>query len=357
MKTYALKPRIQIVPLHGGQLILFRKHGPSVKLKLPLEHRHEFARLLVHGFNSDELSAVLRLGEKASQSILDQLLKAGMLSALDDHCADEKYQRLAAYLDGYSQAKSPRPIKSLQDRSVCLLGVGGLGSHIFQHLVTNGIQRITIVDCDRIQASNLSRQTLYTDSDIGQLKVDVAQRYASLYGLKVKALPLRVESVDDLLQLWELEKPELVISTIDEPILKITQIVTQAVTRLSIPLLRANSRAVGPFYFPGQSSCPSCLSHQLARNIPKAQDVTDLYQQGFPARRKAAISYELALVSLIVIRDVIHYLARTGLLNTLEYELSWDAEKFALTQRKVPSNPHCPGCGGVNNHDFRYHHS
>ncbi|PVE23973.1 thiamine biosynthesis protein ThiF [Microvirga sp. KLBC 81] len=64
----------------------------------------------------------------------------------------------------------------LASSSVLVIGAGGLGCPVLQYLAAAGVGRITIVDHDRIDESNLHRQPLYRITDIGQLKVEVAQK-------------------------------------------------------------------------------------------------------------------------------------------------------------------------------------
>lgn len=62
----------------------------------------------------------------------------------------------------------------LADACVAIVGVGGLGSPAALYLASAGIGRITLFDDQRIDLSNLNRQLLYTEADIGRLKVEVA---------------------------------------------------------------------------------------------------------------------------------------------------------------------------------------
>src|SRR5690606_29151012 len=54
-----------------------------------------------------------------------------------------------------------------------VIGAGGLGVPAMQYLVAMGIGTLGIVDADRVSLSNLHRQVIYTDNDVGQLKVSV----------------------------------------------------------------------------------------------------------------------------------------------------------------------------------------
>ena len=63
----------------------------------------------------------------------------------------------------------------LADASVLVIGAGGLGSASLSYLAAMGIGRIGIVDDDRVELSNLQRQTLFETADIGRLKVQAAK--------------------------------------------------------------------------------------------------------------------------------------------------------------------------------------
>ncbi len=59
---------------------------------------------------------------------------------------------------------------------VVLFGVGGLGSAVAMYLVTSGVGRITLVDPDRVDLSNLQRQVIFLSDDIGCEKVSAAKQ-------------------------------------------------------------------------------------------------------------------------------------------------------------------------------------
>ncbi|MBF0133611.1 MAG: HesA/MoeB/ThiF family protein [Magnetococcales bacterium] len=62
----------------------------------------------------------------------------------------------------------------MSDRAVLILGVGGLGSVVAMALGMAGMDRLTLVDADTVALSNLHRQPLYQEADVGSSKVAVA---------------------------------------------------------------------------------------------------------------------------------------------------------------------------------------
>ena len=78
--------------------------------------------------------------------------------------------------------------------SVCIVGSGGLGSPIAMRMAGMGVGRLRIVDRDTVELSNLHRQTLFAESDIGRVKVEAAaERLRAMNsGVRVEALPLSV---------------------------------------------------------------------------------------------------------------------------------------------------------------------
>ena len=60
--------------------------------------------------------------------------------------------------------------------SALLVGVGGLGCPVAQYLVAAGLGRLAIVDDDIVETTNLQRQILYDDADVGRGKVGAAER-------------------------------------------------------------------------------------------------------------------------------------------------------------------------------------
>jgi adenylyltransferase/sulfurtransferase len=69
--------------------------------------------------------------------------------------------------------------QKLQDAKVLVVGAGGLGCPVLQYLAAAGVGTIGIVDFDLVEETNLHRQVLYTTSDVGKSKAEIAANHMS----------------------------------------------------------------------------------------------------------------------------------------------------------------------------------
>ena len=83
----------------------------------------------------------------------------------------------------------------LRGATVAVIGAGGIGSPAIQYLAAAGIGRLIVIDDDLVELSNLQRQTLFGDEDIGTAKVDGAVRAVARLNSGV-AVEARRERID-----------------------------------------------------------------------------------------------------------------------------------------------------------------
>lgn len=89
----------------------------------------------------------------------------------------ERYSRgvpLLRWMDLSPRASAWEAQLTLKRARVLLLGVGGTGGVAAQHLVASGVGHLHCVDGDIVELSNLNRQLLYSEQDIGDFKADAA---------------------------------------------------------------------------------------------------------------------------------------------------------------------------------------
>lgn len=66
-------------------------------------------------------------------------------------------------------------LSTIQQLNVAIVGVGGLGGYVLEMIVRLGVRYITVVDSETFDISNLNRQLLSSEQNIGDKKVDAAR--------------------------------------------------------------------------------------------------------------------------------------------------------------------------------------
>lgn len=130
---------------------------------------------------------------------------------------------------------------ALANSHVALMGCGGIGSPALQYLAAAGVGRLTLIDDDVVEESNLQRQTIYTPAAIGRSKAEAAADWARKFdgAIEVHAVAVRVAG-DNAAQV--LNGAHLVLDGCDNFATRL--VVSDACVRLGIPL---TSAAVGRF--------------------------------------------------------------------------------------------------------------
>ena len=86
--------------------------------------------------------------------------------------------------------------QTLLESHVAIIGAGGLGAAAIQYLAAAGIGRLTIIDDDQVDLTNLNRQTVHSASDIGKPKAGSAREAALAInpGIAVEAVEARFDA-------------------------------------------------------------------------------------------------------------------------------------------------------------------
>ena len=81
------------------------------------------------------------------------------------------------YLDRSEQLLGKEKIASLMDKTIVVIGVGGVGGTALESLARSGFKKFVLIDFDKVDITNLNRQILFTNADVGKEKVSVAKEH------------------------------------------------------------------------------------------------------------------------------------------------------------------------------------
>ena len=217
--------------------------------------------------------------------------------------------------------------KKLKNARILLAGAGGLGSAIATYLSAAGVGYIRIVDEDVVESSNLNRQILYHEQDIGACKVEAAEKtiHALNRDVEVDAACRHIgeKSVGDLVQ-----GMDLILDGMDN--FAARYVLNRAGLDEKIPFIHG---AVNGFYgqvttlVPGVTPCLRCI-------VP----TTPTWE------KNAIIGVTCGVIGSIEASEAIKYLAGTGelLKNRL---LLWDGLRGECESIGIVNSPDCTDCG------------
>ena len=218
----------------------------------------------------------------------------------------------------------------LKNAKVTIVGVGGLGCPVALYLTAAGIGRITLIDKEKIELSNLNRQILHWSVDIGKFKT-----FSAIEKLSKLNPSIKFESYEEEIEgesIRELIKgSNVVVDCLDN--WKTRFILNEACVSERIPLVHAG---VHSWYgqittiMPGKGPCLKCI-------LPK----TPKEEEKFPV-----LGVTAGVLGLLEALEAIKIIV--GLGNPLIGRiLFFDGETSSFQEAQVQRKKDCPVCGEI----------
>ncbi len=223
----------------------------------------------------------------------------------------------------------PAGQKVIESSSIVVVGVGGIGSAVAEMLVRMGIKNITIVDDDLIENSNLNRQAMFKESDIGLKKVDVAR--AELLRIDEE---ISINVIDQKLSFYNAEdilsQADIIMDGTDN--YNARNVLNVVSFNLKKPWIF--SAVEGTYGYvkaiiPGRTSCLSCFGYP-----DKGEGISCTIQGVIPSAVRAIAS--------IAVTTAVKVLLEKEMTGDLLYLDVW---KPSLEIMSIPRNDSCKVCG------------
>jgi len=222
--------------------------------------------------------------------------------------------------------------EALLASKVLVIGMGGLGCAAAPYLVASGVGNITLVDDDTVDSSNLQRQILYREADIGQSKS--AQAAASLRQLNseiaINTLQQRL-TADELTKL--VPQYSLVLDCTDN--LSTRNAINVACVNAKVPLVSGAAirfeGQVASFSMHGDEACYHCLSQLFG-------------EQQLSCMEAGILSPVVGIVGTMQALEAVKILAGVGTPLYGKLQL-FDALSGQWQQFRLGKDPKCTVCG------------
>jgi molybdopterin-synthase adenylyltransferase len=235
----------------------------------------------------------------------------------------QRYDR-QIMLPGFGEAGQEK----LKKAKVFLAGAGGLGSPAAYYLAAAGVGTIVIVDHDTVELSNLNRQILHWEENIGKTKADSAAQKLNGFNpnITIKTLSTTIDaaSVHELVG-----DADVIVDAMDN--LPTRYLLNLTAQQKGIPFVHGavygfEGRAMT--VLPGKSACLNCLYH--GAEVPKAK---------FPV-----IGAAPGIIGCIQAAEAIKYIVGMGELLTGRL-LNFDGMSMKFNEFKINRDPDCKHCG------------
>lgn len=225
-------------------------------------------------------------------------------------------------------------MEKLRKATVCVVGVGGIGNPVATMLSAMGVGRLRIIDRDVIEISNLHRQHLYNEDDIGKVKVEVAaERLQKINPTsKIEAIPISVTgyNAESLV-----DGADIVIDALDS--VEARYALNDACIKHKLPFIYAG--ALGMLgsvctILPGESACLRCIFPKL-----EEEDMPTCSTEGV----HPSILY---LVAGTQVSEAVKLITgqRPSLVNKLLYI---DLNDLTMEKVQMLRQEACPSCGSA----------
>jgi molybdopterin/thiamine biosynthesis adenylyltransferase/rhodanese-related sulfurtransferase len=223
---------------------------------------------------------------------------------------------------------TPAHQEKLLHAKIIMVGAGGLGAAALPCLAGAGVGHITVIDHDTVDITNIHRQTIYKESDVGRNKAECAAEYLRALNseIEIHAITRKFLPDDGL-------KFDLILDGSDnfETKIILNQISIQTRTPLITASVEGFNGMVGIFTgFDDNAPCYRCLYPELPLDACKCADGGIL---GTAAGLAGMYQAHLALCFLLEISD-----ARAGTF------LSLDFKNLRMSRIKISKNEDCVCC-------------
>ncbi len=218
----------------------------------------------------------------------------------------------------------------ISNKTVCIVGIGALGTVSAELLTRTGIGKLILIDSDKVEESNLHRQLLYTKKDIHRPKVSAARTYLESINPNIKIETHEGRLTADNLSLL---RSNLILDGTDN--LETRFLINDFAVKHQIPWIYAGAIQTRGFVFsiiPNQPCFECLLGHAISEEDCETQGI---------------INTTNTIVASLQVVESLKILTEKPITSLLIRINAWDAE---IEKIKVRKNPTCQACQGKFTH-------
>jgi molybdopterin/thiamine biosynthesis adenylyltransferase len=330
----------------------------SIRLKINNENIIEILLLFNGERPLHEILGIANIQDTMKESflsLLKYLVEKNILIHIDIPYRTEwldSYARVLLMIEEYytSTSRVAHAFNNLQRSVVFIAGLGTVGTWVAKSLAMSGVKKFILVDPDIVDMSNLHRQELFFESDIGLLKVDVASERLSEIDSSIVIEKVNESLDSSFFERHNLKLFDLAINCADNPTVDETsRIVGKFCMANKIPHIigggyNLHLTLVGQSVIPFQTACVMCFENALKKlNDLELFDVKKLYR---PNRKIGSFGPLCAVTASITATEAFKILiGATEYLAMINKRKEFRLQNMDFYEQEILPNPNCEWCG------------
>lgn len=236
--------------------------------------------------------------------------------------------------------------KNISDKTIAIVGCGGIGNVVGALLATAGVGEFILVDSDQIELSNLNRQIMFKESDCGKYKATVLAQ-----ALKDRTSQIKIIEYREFIDKYNIEclkDADFILISGDQE--NVLDLINDFAVERNIPFMNVgyveDIAVWGPLVIPRKTGCYQCQQH-LVNFANLSQDQIDKCKTINSSYQAPSTGPINMMASSFAALDILKFLGNFGQIQSLNTRIGIWSHDLHIEKQDYSLNPSCVVCGSL----------
>src|SRR5690554_5812551 len=314
--------------------------------------REDYLEFDYNSFNCILLENLLKNGiQKSSlkKTLYKELFEKNFL---EDKCRFDKSDvnsRGELYLDYLLKRDLTFEIDIVKNKSILVFGAGAGGSTLIYLLAQFGFNKISVVDYDIVENSDIGRVTIYDNSDIGEKKIiSLKNKIRNNFAIEIDILDADLTKEKELEEVICTIEPDFIVKACDPAGIFLTNL-NKICFSYKIPYISMaysyELLKIGPLLVPNVTSCSDALSKDAEKHYGKHYKTKEFKKLFSDYLFHPSISFNLNILSSLVFKEIMFFLMEEfDYCQTIGRIIMFNPLSFSTDSYLIKCNDNCKIC-------------
>lgn len=357
MNRPKLRASVSVVRLQNDIIEFFLTNTrQQIRIKVSSEKILDIVLQLDGKMTTDEIIKINNIDDEVKEyfiAFLKYLESKGVIKDNEEIISKEasKYRRIINFIEDFSSntRETQEMWKNIKKSHVIIIGLGAVGSWVSALLVQNGVKKLTLIDNDVVDITNLHRQFGFSENDIGLLKTDVIEKRLREFNPNIQVKKINKFLNESLLDDEISDTVDLIINCADKPNVDTTSLwVGEYCMKNNIPHIigggyNLHLSLIGQTIIPYRSACVKCFETEL-KKINEI-DTTSLRKLNIKNRKIGSFGPMCSIISSMIAMESIKVLTKKITPSNLNRRGEFNIYNMDIKYHNIHKNDNCIWCG------------